>query len=317
MSDRARHLFSPALRYFVAVARYGSFRAAARELNVASSAVNRQIRGLEDALGVALFERIGRRIRLSPSGEILLRHASETFREFEGAAAEIDALKGLKRGSVRIATVESVAEDMLPDIVTRFRLQHPGIDVTVTIGGSDEVTRLVAASDVDLGLTFNPTVDRQLEIGFRRALQIGAIVAPGHPLSESPSVRLSDCLRFPLAVPAKGLSIRAALDATAAFRSGDVRVAVDANTLAFVRAMARSGGYVGFHTMIGLGPDFLDGRLVFRPLGDPDLGSDRFAVITRSDRTLKLAAATFHSFAVRDLMTLFPPTDSDPVKADT
>ncbi len=311
MSDRTRHLFSPALRYFAAVARHGSFRAAARDLNVASSAVNRQILGLEADLGVALFERIGRGIRLSPSGELLLRQVSDSFRDFEAVAGEIDALKGLRRGKVSIATVESIAQDLLPDIVSRFTGLHPGIDVEVTTAVSEEATRLVTDGAVDVGLTFNPAGGRALEIGLRRVMRIGAVVAPDHPLAAQSSLRLTDCLRHPLALPARGLSIRAALEATAAFRAGQHRVAIDTNTLTFMRAVARRGRHVAFQTQIGLGEDIAAGDLVFRPLTDPDLAADRFVMISRADRTLKLAAATFHSYAMRELVALFPSDDAE------
>lgn len=311
MSDRTRHLFAPALRYFAAVARHGSFRAAARELNVASSAVNRQILGLEADLGVALFERIGRRIRLSPSGELLLRHVTDTFRDFEAVAGEIDALKGIRRGRVSIATVESVAQDLLPDIVDRFLTLHPGIDVAVVTTVSEEATRLVTAGEVDLGLTFNPNGGRALEIGLRRVMRIGAVVAPSHPIAAMASVRLADCLRHPLAMPAKGLSIRAALDATAAFRGGAPRLAVETNTLTFMRAIARHGRHVAFQTRVGLEAEAAAGTLVFKPLADADLGADRFALVSRADRTLKLAAATFHTFALRELVRLFPADDAE------
>ncbi|WP_181702843.1 LysR family transcriptional regulator [Chthonobacter albigriseus] len=315
MSDRSRHLVSPALRYFAAVARFGSFRAAARELNVASSAVNRQILGLEADLGVALFERIGRSIRLSPSGEVLLRHVTDAIRDFEDAAAEIDALKGLKRGRVAIATVESVAQDVLPEIVRLFLQSHPGIDVIVTVAGSDEATRLVAEGDADLAFTFNPEEGRRLDVVLRRVLMIGAVVTPDHPLASFATVRLTDCLRFPLALPARGLSIRAALEATSAFRSSGPRVAVESSTLSFMRAVARGGRHVAFQTLMDLGPDLESGKLVFKPLVDADLLLDKFALVVRSDRTLKLAAATFHSFAMQELARRMPVDDAETATA--
>ena len=126
--DRARLLYSPAMRYFAAVAEHGAIRAASRELNVASSAVNRQILWLEDSLGVPLFERVGRRLQLSPAGEILLRHVTHVLRDFEQTTSELDALKGLKRGIVRIASVESVATELLSDLARLIRQvlsRHP------------------------------------------------------------------------------------------------------------------------------------------------------------------------------------------------
>ncbi|MBH0236561.1 LysR family transcriptional regulator [Methylobrevis albus] len=312
MTDRSRQLFGPSLRYFAAVARYGSFRGAARELNIASSAVNRQILALEEAMGVTLFDRVGRSIRLSAPGEILLRHVSDTLRDFETVVADIDALRGVKLGRVRISTVESVGEAILPGIMARFAAAYPGIDLVVTVTGSEEAERLVLAGQADLGLTFNPRERASLDTGFRRNIRIGAVVAPEHPLAQLRQVTLADCLRHPLALPAKGLSLRAALDATAAMRAGGFRVALEANTLGLMKAAARSGGVVAFQTRVGLEADLAAGTLVFRPLADADLPIDQFAVISRGDTTLKLAPATFHAFAVRELAEAMRGDDADP-----
>lgn len=301
LTDRSRQLFGPSLRYFAAVARYGSFRGAARELNIASSAVNRQILALEQAMGVTLFERVGRSIRLSAPGEILLRHVSDTLRDFDSMVAEIDAIRGLKLGRVRIATVESVGEALLPGIIERFAAAYPGIDLVVTVAGSEEAERRVLASEADIGLTFNPRERAALDTGFRRNIRIGAVVAPDHPVAALRNPSLADCLRHPLALPAKGLSLRAALDTTAAMRAGGFRMALEANTLGMMKAAARSRRLVAFQTRIGLEADLAAGTLVFRPLSDIDLPIDQFAVVSRADATLKLAPATFHAFAVREL----------------
>ncbi|ODN69682.1 LysR family transcriptional regulator [Methylobrevis pamukkalensis] len=311
MDERIRHLLSPSLRYFAAVARYGSFRGAARELNIASSAVNRQILSLEEALGVTLFERVGRGIRLSPAGELLLGHTAAVLREMEGLATGLDALRGLGTGRVRIASVESVGEAILPGIVTRFSAAWPGIDVHVTVAVSDEVERLVLAGEADVGLTFNPRMEASLAIGFRRNLRIGAVVAPGHPLAALRRVGLAECLRYPLALPARGLSLRHALDSTSAMRGGDIRTPVEADTLGVMKAMARGGTLVAFQTLVGLEQDLAAGTLVFRPLADADLPVDQFAVISRAEGTLTLAPTTFHAFAVNELSRLLSGYDAE------
>ena len=94
------------LRYLEEVVRRGSIRKAAEALNVASSAVNRQILKLEATLGAPLFERRTGGVRLTPAGEILARHARETLYGFARARASIDDLKGLKTGHVKIVALE-------------------------------------------------------------------------------------------------------------------------------------------------------------------------------------------------------------------
>ncbi|SON56486.1 HTH-type transcriptional regulator GltC [Hartmannibacter diazotrophicus] len=311
MDDRIRHLLSPSLRYFAAAARYGSFRAAARELNVASSAVNRQIIALEEVLETKLFERIGRKIQLSTTGEILLRHVSSTVRGLEGMTGEFDALRGLKIGRVRVATVESVGEDLLPDILSRFSAAYPGIDIAVTLTISDEAEKLVLLGEVDVGLTFNPRERAALDIGFRRNLRIGAVVTPDHPLAKARTIGLADCMAYPLALPSKGLSLRHALDSTAVMRGGGYRMQVEANSLRLMKQVARGGHVVAFQTRIGMEPDLADRTLVFCPLSDADLPIDQFAVISRASGTLKLAPATFHTFVVQELARILAVDDAD------
>ena len=116
----ARVFHQPALVYFVAVARHASVREAARQLNIASSAVTRQIALLEDALGMALFHRARQRMTLTPAGEILFRHARRLTAPMEAAVSELEMLRGLKTGSVRIAAVESVGLSFLPALIAEL-----------------------------------------------------------------------------------------------------------------------------------------------------------------------------------------------------
>ena len=97
------------LTYLDEVARLGSIRKAAARLNVASSAINRQILALETELGAPIFERMPRRLRLTSAGEILIMHVRETLKSSQRAAAQIEALKGLQRGEATIATMNGLA----------------------------------------------------------------------------------------------------------------------------------------------------------------------------------------------------------------
>src|SRR6516162_3551884 len=98
-------LHSRLLRYLDEVARLGSIRRAASRLNVASSAISRQILALETEIGAPIFERMPRRLRLTATGEILIAHVRETLKSSLRATAQIEALKGLTRGEATIATM--------------------------------------------------------------------------------------------------------------------------------------------------------------------------------------------------------------------
>ncbi len=308
--DLSRNLYSPAMRYFLAAAESGSIRAASRDLNVASSAVNRQILSLEEALGLQLFDRVGRRLRLSQAGELLLAHIRRTYSDFDGTVAELDALKGLRRGSVSLACVESVAEKLLPAVIASFRKKYPGIHVNVAVTASDEAARQVEAAEADVGFTFDPPRRSALAVAFQHDLVIGALMAPEHPLAKEKALCLQDCLRYPVALPSEGLSLRSRIDVVLARIPGATKTYVEANSLRLMRALARHDLVIGFQTRIGCEDDIASGDLIFKPLTDEPLQADRLCVVTSSLRALALAPGMFFDHAVFALKDYLPALDA-------
>ena len=106
------------LTYVDAVTRHGSIRKAADALSVASSALNRQILDLETDLGTALFERLPRGVRLTAAGEVFLAYARQAISELKAVESQVEQLRGLVRGQVGAAAVESVAGELLPSAIT-------------------------------------------------------------------------------------------------------------------------------------------------------------------------------------------------------
>ncbi|MFD1694284.1 LysR family transcriptional regulator [Roseibium aestuarii] len=309
-SDRARNLYAPAMRYFAVVAERGSIRAASRELNVAASAVNRQILWLEEALDLQLFERVAKRLRLSQAGEILLAHVRRTYSDFDATMAELDALKGLRRGTVSIASVESIAESLLPRLVAGFRKTYPGIHVAVNVVNAREAAERVIAGEADVGLTFDPPRASALTVAYHHDMPIGALMAPDHPLAARERLVLADCLRYPLALPATGLSLRTRLDSALSRLPGSLRTFVEANSLRFMRQLARDGQVIGFQTRIGCEEDLARGLLVFRELEDAPLQDDRMCIVTSSLRALALSPGMFFNHAVMMLKDHLPVDDA-------
>ena len=306
-----RHLYGPAFRYFAAAADAGSIRAAARELNVASSAVNRQILWLEQALDLQLFERVGRGVRLTEAGEILLAHVRRSLSDFDATIGELDALKGLRRGSVTVASVESVCESLLPGIVNDFRRKFPGIHVSVQVSGSEAVNKAIIAGEADVGFTFEPSREYGLNVAFQRDLSIGAVMSPRHPLAGLHEVSLAECLNHPYSLPAEGLSLRKRLDAVLVTLPARHKTYVEANSLRFMKALARRGDLVAFQTRIGIEEEIEQGSLVFRDLVDAPLHRDRFAVVISGHRSLGLTASIFFDHSVVALKQRLPASDAD------
>ncbi|MET1536977.1 LysR family transcriptional regulator, partial [Burkholderia sola] len=194
------------------VVRRGSIRKAAEHLHVAPTAVNRQILDLEAELGTPLFERIHKRLRLTPTGEMVLGHVRATLREHAALRERIAELQGARSGEITVAATTGLAGSLLPSLVHEFRQRHPGIAVRVIDLPVADIAATVEGGDADLGLAYDLPERPALRALATSEWQIGAIVPPRHALARQSSVLLSECVGHPLILPAPPLSIRSLLD---------------------------------------------------------------------------------------------------------
>lgn len=133
-----------------AVAHHGSIRKAAEPLHIASSALNRRILDLEADVGSPLFERLPRGVRATAAGELFLAYVRRSLKELRLVEAQIDGLRGLVHGRVRIAVAESVTGRMLPDAIAEYHQRHPGVGFSVTVGGRRKTClQITAPSDLE------------------------------------------------------------------------------------------------------------------------------------------------------------------------
>ncbi|MDE2384038.1 MAG: LysR family transcriptional regulator [Alphaproteobacteria bacterium] len=266
-------------RHFLAVAEAGSVRGAARRLNVAASAISRQLRLLEEELGTGLLDRDGHSITLTPAGEILLRGLRAAKLGQDEILEQLDGITGLRRGTLRIATVESVSVSILPQILQKFAQRHPGITFSVTVAVADAVTELVREHRAEVGFTFNPRRLDGLDVAQKSDLRVGAVLAPGHPLAKARKLTLAQCLEYPLAWPSEGLSLRAILDRPLGRKR--MTPAFECNSLRLMAALAREGRCIAFQTPIGIEQELRDGHLKFIPLADKSLAADQLMILKR------------------------------------
>lgn len=296
-------LIAIAYRYFMAVAELGSVRAASRELNVAASAISRQLIQLEDALGNRLFDRSGRGLKLAPAGEVLLRGLRRSAQGHENTLDELAALRKLTRGLLRIATVESVSGAILPDMLEHFMRSYPGIQLSVTVTGSEAATQLVREHQAELAFTFNPSSMDGLEALASRDLELGAIMAPHHPLAKAKRLSLAECAAHPLAWPSPGLSLRAILESAPAGRK--VRPAFECSSLRLMAALASRGSCIAFQTVIGIERELAAGTLVFVLLSGKQLPVDRLRVVARPGSIARPAVKAFQGIVEHYLLKLW------------
>lgn len=168
------------LEVFVATARAGSTRAAADHVARSQSAASAALADLEASLGVQLFDRVGRRLELNENGRALLPKAASLLDQ----AMELEHLfSGEHAAVLRIAASLTVGEYLLPEVLARWKREHPASPVRLMIGNTSEVIAAVAAYEVDVGFIEGPQKHPDLIVRPWRSDELVVVAAPSHPLA--------------------------------------------------------------------------------------------------------------------------------------
>ena len=173
----ARASLVPAsLRYLDQVARSGSIQKAAKEANVAASAIDRQILLLEQELDVELFERLPRGMRLTAAGDALVTLARRWRADERRVASEIKQLQGVNQGHVRLVAMDSHANGFLPRFIERLAIEQPRISLEVEVASPDGALTSLLAGSADIAAIFNLTPRRDIHVHWSAELPLHRII---------------------------------------------------------------------------------------------------------------------------------------------
>ena len=177
---------------FHAVAEEHSMSRGAERLCISQPAVSKQVKELEAALGVTLFDRLPRGLRLTQAGEVLASHARRLFAVEADAERAIAELKGLVQGRLTVGASLTIGDYLLPQILGEYRRKHPGIALHLEIANTQVIQKRLRENLLDVGLTEGFAEDADLDAEVFGEDELVAAVPPGHPLlqeGEVPAVR--------------------------------------------------------------------------------------------------------------------------------
>jgi DNA-binding transcriptional LysR family regulator len=293
---KSDHLKETSLRYFLEVSRCGTITQAADQLHVAASAVSRQIKGLENVLGVKLFERRPRGVVLSAAGELLAEHARHASLDADRVVADILALDGLNRGRIRLACTEGFGIDLLPDLVATFHQRHAGIQFELEVVTPARVSELICNGDVDIGLGFSRAAQKEIHVHVRRSSPLQLIVRPDHELATRTKVTLRQLAGYPLVLPGPATSLRQIID-IACSRHGIVFDPVmTSNSAPALHRFVLHSGVASIASSISVRSYVEAGSLVAVPLQDRYIGDRGVELQTLRGRTLPKVVQLFLAF---------------------
>jgi DNA-binding transcriptional LysR family regulator len=228
------------LRAFVAIVDAGGFARAANRLNLSQPALSRQIRALEDDLGVPLFDRMGRRVQLTSEGEDLLRRSRRLLVEADSLGERARVLKAGETGILRVGATPQVIENLLANFLTEYRRRHPDVEVHLVEDGGVRLTGRLRRGDVHLVLTAATAAD-----GFEGKLLYPmhalAALSPTHPLARRVALEIDDLADEPLLLLRHDFGSREWFDAACSVAHIRPRVLLESGAPHTLIALAATG----------------------------------------------------------------------------
>lgn len=278
------------LRTFLEVARVEHLGRAAEVLQAEQSTVSRKITRLEDEVGVPLFERIGRSIRLTQAGRRFIPRAERLLNDLRDAVAEAEGAVSPETGEVHVGFLHTVGARWLPDRLARFLQAYPSVRFILEEGTAGEVVSGVVAGDFDLGIVGPPPAnlpDLAIHPLFRE--RVAVVVPASHRLVGRTSCTLDDLAEERLILPRSRSGLRRVIDDAFAGQGLSPHVAYEGDDLSIVQGLVEAG--LGT-TLLPMPLPTPSSRVAIIPLREPPIART-MALIWDQRRTLPPAADLF------------------------
>ncbi|WP_404862719.1 pca operon transcription factor PcaQ [Georhizobium sp. MAB10] len=281
------------LQTFMEVARQKSVSKAADVLALTQPAVTRTIRELEDALGVRLFEKDGRGIRISRFGEVFLRHAGSSVAALRQGVDSIQQALRSEGPPVRIGALPTVSARIMPDAVAQFLKENTGSPITVVTGDNsvlleqlrtgalDLVVGRLAPPEMMIGLSFEPLYSEHVIFAVRS----------GHPLMSKPNFSLGELRDYTILMPTPNAVIRPFVDRFLVTNGiAELPVRIETVSDAFGRAYIRAHDAIWIISEGAVANDIRDGRVARLPIDTSEtVGSVGLTTRGTGDQSLALS----------------------------
>jgi DNA-binding transcriptional LysR family regulator len=299
------------LETFLWVATLGSFRKAAGRLNTTQPAVSSRIAGLEDALGVKLFERSASTVLLTAKGQQLLPMAQRVLRVIDRLQLAANALVGTN-GVLRLGVAETIVHTWLPDFLRAFHANYPLVDLDLVVDVSSNLRNELIARRIDLAILMGPVVEYRIDNVEMPSVPLVWVRAPQLALPSNRTVTLRDLIAFPIITYARNTRPYAELYRKLGEEFDEGPRLFPANSLAASIKMALDGIGVASLPYETVADHIATGRLLTvecewkpsnlqftasYPVEPPDLVAEQAA---------KLAAAVAHAHAPRGVQASTP-----------
>jgi DNA-binding transcriptional LysR family regulator len=297
------------LEYFLETARQRNFTRAARQLNLAQTALSEQIKNLESELGALLFHRGRRESPLTAAGEVLQSHAETLLESAKAAKAAVQEISGLRGGRICIGAIPSASACLLPNTIAAFRRKHPLVELALFEGTTESVCEAIEKGRVEFGLVQLPALSGAFDEQVILSEPFVALTKRSHPATRNPKLKLED-LREESFVLYKGRARDTALAAcrTAGF---EPRIACESSELETIRSLVAAG--LGIALLPELATISIPTKCTAIPLrGIPVLR--QVAILNRKGQPASPGAAVFRELLIEATLQSDQRTKKSPAR---
>ncbi|HUL95321.1 MAG TPA: LysR family transcriptional regulator [Usitatibacter sp.] len=286
------------LDLFASAARHGSLTLAAQDVHLSQPAVSMQMRQLQEAFGLPLFEPQGRGLRLTEAGRELAAHVEEVLERVEGLDELAARWRGVRSGRIRLGVV-STAKYFVPRLLAQFLRAHKGIDFRLSIHNREEIVEELRANTLDFIIMGRPPEGIDCVATAFAPNLLGILCAPEHPLSRRRRLELAQLRDEPFIVREPGSGTRAAMERVFAAQRVKFRATMEMDSNETIKQAVIAGLGLGFLSLHTVRSELAAGRLVLLDVvGLPVLR--QWFLVRRTARRLVPAAEEFGQFLLRE-----------------
>jgi DNA-binding transcriptional LysR family regulator len=287
----ADNLTESRIVYFFEAVRCGTIRAAADWLDVAPSAVSRQIGLLETELDVALIERHARGVKPTEAGLYLIEYFREQLAHKDDLISRLQELRGLRTGSVNVILGEGFVSDILAGPIQHFCKQYPGIKLNLDLGSTNDVIRRVSEDEGEIGLVYNPPGDPKIVSRAIKRQPMMAIVKPNFlRSSKTKTMSVQELATYPIAATHPTYGTRQMLQAVEFAEKIRLEPVVATNSIGLLKQFAMSGLGVVVLPAFAVTTEVEAGTLLAIEIDHPILMKAEAHLVTRVGRKLSVAS---------------------------
>jgi DNA-binding transcriptional LysR family regulator len=295
------------LEILQAIAETGSFTACGKKLHVSQSAISRQISLLEDELGEPLFQRMGRRVRMTPAAESLVQLGQRVFQDVRETVGAITDRTRALRGMLRLAGGMTVCLYVFPPLLRRLKRVHPQLDIRLTVATAVRGVEEIRGGRVDAGLLTLPVDESDLVTVPVLREELLVLAMPTHPLAKKRRVQSHDLSGQPFILFEPGSATRRVIDSFFVTEKVEPTVVMETENVEIIKAMVKTGLGISIVPYQAIAREVRSGQFFCARIEGHELVRETGWVYARANRVPRMIHELLTAFdAVKGQLHLAP-----------